>query len=167
MTIERVLVCVDGSAAALAAASLAIDLASGWGSRVRAVYVVGDLDAAAQIDAAAPRGRAPAEGRLELVGSEVLARVDRLGRQAAVATDTVLRRGEAFSEILREARAFGPDIVVIGRTRRLGPGPIVLGTVTAQLLEFAEWPVIVVPGRAGDATADRWHGAAAGTARAR
>ena len=150
MKIERALLCVDGSAVALEAARLAIGLASDWGSLVRAVYVVGDLDAAAQIDAAAPRGRPPAEGRLEMVGGKVLARVDWLGRQAGVAMETVLRRGEAFSEILREARAFSPDIVVIGRTRRLGPGPIVIGTVTAQLLEFAEWPVIVVPGRAGD-----------------
>lgn len=64
--------------------------------------------------------------------------------------ETVLRHGEAFAEILREARAFRPDFVVIGRTRGLGPGPTVIGTVTAQLLEFAEWPVIVVPGVAGD-----------------
>jgi nucleotide-binding universal stress UspA family protein len=147
---ERVLLCVDGSAVALEATRLAIGLASDWGSLVRALYVVGDHDAAAQIDAAAPRGRPPAEGRLEVEGSEVLARVDRLGHQAGVAMETVLRRGEAFSEILREARAFSPDIVVIGRTRRLGPGPIVIGTVTAQLLEFTEWPVIVVPGRTRD-----------------
>ena len=48
MKIERVLLCVDGSAVALEAARLAVGLASDWGSLVRAVYVVGDLDAAAQ-----------------------------------------------------------------------------------------------------------------------
>jgi nucleotide-binding universal stress UspA family protein len=148
--IERVLLCVDGSTVALEATRLAIGLAGDWGARMRAVYVVGDLGVAAQIDAAAPRGEPPAEERLAIAGGDVLANVDRLGRQADVATETVLRHGEAIVEILREARAFRPDFVVIGRNRRLGPGPTVIGTVTAQMLEFAEWPVIVVPGRAGD-----------------
>jgi nucleotide-binding universal stress UspA family protein len=114
------------------------------------VYVVGDDRIAAQIDAAAPRDRVPAEARLETVGGEVLGRLEQLGRQAAVTIEPVLRHGEAFAEILHEARAYRPDIVVIGRTRRLGPGPTVIGTLTAHLLEFAEWPVIVVPGRADE-----------------
>jgi nucleotide-binding universal stress UspA family protein len=149
MKVGRVLLCVDGSPVALDAARLAIDLAGDWDARIRAVYVVGDEQIAAQIDAAAPRDRVPAEARLETMGGEVLGRLEQLGRQAAVTIEPVLRHGEAFAEILREARAYRPDIVVIGRTRRLGPGPTVIGTLTAHLLEFAEWPVIVVPGRVG------------------
>ncbi len=147
MRIDRVLLCVDGSPVALEATRLAIGLAGEWRANVRAIYVVADLDVAARIDAAAPRGRPPAHGRLTVAGSDVLAHVVRMGRAEGVEIEPLLRHGEAFDEILREARAFHPDVVVIGRTRRRGPGPIVIGTVTAQLLEFAEWPVIVVPGR--------------------
>jgi nucleotide-binding universal stress UspA family protein len=153
--IERVLLCVDGSPAALDATRLTVDLALGWGAAVRAIYVVQDSIVAAAIDAAAAGTLASAEERLEDAGSGLLAHVVHLGQTHGLTIETVLRLGEPFREILREARTYHPEIVVIGRAGRRGPGPTVIGEVTAQLLEFTEWPVIVVPTLEADGSAGR------------
>lgn len=145
MKIERVLLCVDGSPSALEAARLTVEFALGWSAAVRAIYVVQDSVVAAAIDAAAAGHLPPAEHRLAVAAGEVLAYVAHLGRARGVAIETIQRLGEPFHEILREARAYRPDIIVMGRAGRRGPGPTVIGTVTAHLLEFTEWPVLVVP----------------------
>jgi nucleotide-binding universal stress UspA family protein len=145
MRIARILLCVDGSPAALEAARLAVGLASDWRADVRAVYVVQDSVVAEAVDAAAAGRLPPAEQRLAVAASDVLAHVERLCRFRGVAIETIQRPGDPFPEILREARSYRPDIIVIGRAGRRGPGPTVIGTVTAHLLEFTEWPVVVVP----------------------
>ena len=148
MTIERVLLCVDGSPAALAAARLAIGLAAGWRAAVRAVYVAQDAGIGAAIDAIGMGRLPPAEQRLAKAATGVLDHIVELGRAGGAKVETKLVWGEPFEELLREARTYRPDIVAIGRAGRRGPGPA-LGAVTEHLLEFAEWPVIVVPA-AGD-----------------
>lgn len=145
--IGRVLLCVDGSPAALAAARLTVDLALGWGAAVRAICVVQDSAIAEAIDAASAGHLAPAEQRLEAAAGGLLAHVVNLGLGRGIKIEPVRRLGEPFREILREARAYRPDLIVIGLAGRRGPGPTVIGTVTAHLLEFTEWPVIVVPAR--------------------
>jgi nucleotide-binding universal stress UspA family protein len=146
--IGRVLLCVDGSPSALEAARLTVDLAIGWNAVVRAVYVVQDSVAAQAIDAAAAGHLPPAEQRLAVAAGDVLAYVAHLGRAQGVEIETIQLLGDPFREILREARSYYPDMIVIGLAGRRGPGPVVIGTVMAQLLEFTEWPVIVVPARA-------------------
>jgi nucleotide-binding universal stress UspA family protein len=145
--IERVLLCVDGSPAALAASRLTVELALGWGAQVRAIYVVQDSVIAEAIDAASAGRLPPAEQRLEIAASGLLAHVVNLGRARGIEIEPVRRLGEPLREILREARAYRPDVVVIGLAGRRGSAPTVIGSVTAHLLEFTEWPVIVVPAR--------------------
>jgi nucleotide-binding universal stress UspA family protein len=150
VSIERLLLCVDGSPSALEAARLAIELALGWDSVVRAIFVVQHSEVAEAIDATALGHRGDAEHRLVVAAGDVLAHVERLGRSRGLAIETILRAGDPAHEILREARSLRPDIIVIGLAGRRGPGPTVIGSVTAELLEFAEWPVIVVPAPARD-----------------
>jgi nucleotide-binding universal stress UspA family protein len=147
MTIGRVLLCVDGSPSALEAARLTVVLATGWSASVRAVYVVQDSVITQAIDAAAAGHLPPADQRLAVAAGDVLAHVAHLGRAQGVAIETIQLVGDPFREILREARTYHPDMIVIGLAGRRGPGPTVIGTVTAHLLEFTEWPVIVVPAR--------------------
>ena len=145
MSIRRVLLCVDGSPSALEAARLAVDLAGEWGATVRAIFVVQDSVIAEAIDEAAAGHLPPAEQRLAAAASDVLAHVGLLGRSHGIGIETIQRSGDPFHEILHEARTYRPDIIVIGLAGRRGPGPTVIGTVTAHLLEFTRWPVIVVP----------------------
>jgi nucleotide-binding universal stress UspA family protein len=142
-----VLLCVDATPTALEALRLAVDFAAGWRASVRAVYVVQDSVVAEAIDAASGGLLRPAEERLKSEAGGLLAHVENVARARDVAIETVIRRGEPFEEIMLEARRFEPDLIVIGRPRRRGPGSTVLGTVTAHLLEFTEWPVLVVPDR--------------------
>ena len=147
MKVQRMLLCLDASPTALDALRVAVDLAADWRSSIRAIYVVQDSIAAEAIDAASGGLLPPAEERLESAASGLMDHAVHLARAHGIPMESVIRPGEPFEEIVREARRYGPDLVVIGRSRRRGPGPTVLGTVTAHLLEFTEWPVLVVPDR--------------------
>lgn len=141
---KRFLVCVDGSMAGMHAARLAVRLAAERGGEIRAVCVTAGDHVAERVDAMGSPG-APAAERLQRSGQAVLARVQELARPLGVPVAPVLRQGEPFLAILDEARSFHPDLIVIGRTGRRGPASTVLGSVTAHVLEFTDWPVVVVP----------------------
>ncbi len=145
MTGPRLLVCVDGSRAALAAGRLAVRLAADLGGVVRAVCVVEDGDTARALDVQGRQVR-PAIERLESSARAMLDRVTRIGADLGVAVDTELLEGDALRSILRAARAWAPDLVVVGRTGRSGPGSPMVGSLAVHVIEFAEWPVVVVPG---------------------
>lgn len=144
MNVQRVLLCVDGSPAALAAARLALGLAGDWHVPVRAISVVRDSGIAARLDLVEAGSLPPAEQRAVNAASGVLGHVADLAREQGVEVETVLLSGEPYEMILREAADYRPDLIAIGRVGRRGPRPAV-GSVTEQLLEFTEWPVLVVP----------------------
>lgn len=151
---RRVMLCVDGSVAGMAAARFAMRLAAEGEGEVLAVCAADGGEVAERIDAltgrAAPARRPgePAARRLERTAAAMLARVEALGREGGVPVTSVQRQGRPLDVILREAARWQPDVVVVGRTGRRGPASTVLGSVTAQVLEFSEWPVVVVPARA-------------------
>lgn len=125
-------VCVDGSVAALAAVRLAIDLVARHGGDVRAVSVL--------------PGDGPGRRGARDVGV-VLDRVARMATERDVAIETEMLTGDPLRAIVRDARAWHPDLVLIGRTGRSGPGSPMVGSLAMHLVEFAEWPVVVVPER--------------------
>jgi nucleotide-binding universal stress UspA family protein len=145
---SRLLVCVDSSRAALQAARLAIDLAAAHGGPVRAISVTQDGATARRLDA---RGRhhRPATERLTQGARAVLDRIVSLGAARGVPVETALLVGEPLRAILREAEDWGPDLVLIGRTGRSGPGSPMVGSLAMHLVEFTEWPVVIVPEPAG------------------
>ena len=144
ITVKRLLLCVDGSMAGMQAARLAVRLAVEGGGEIRAVCATAGDHVAETIDAIGAPGESAAQ-RLHRSGAAILARVQELARPHGVPVEPVLRQGEPFVVILDEARRWHPDLLVIGRTGRRGPASTVLGSVTAHVLEFTEWPVVVVP----------------------
>lgn len=144
LTFERMLLCVDGSAPSLQAARVAARLAANQDCLVRVVAVVGDGDVTGPIDLAVS-GQAPAAERLGRGGQAVLDHVVRLLDDHGVTSEAALERGAAAEVILAEARRWRPDVIVLGRSGRHGPGSAFLGSVTEHVLEFAEVPVLVVP----------------------
>ncbi|MBK9181002.1 MAG: universal stress protein [Acidimicrobiales bacterium] len=141
--VERLLLAVDDSPAALAATRVALALAAGWGATVRVVNVVRDGALADAIDEIRPDGGA--EERLTEAGASMLAYVVRQAVEAGVEVHAVQRVGEAFRCILDEALAWDAAVIVMGRGDRRGPASPYVGSVVEHVLEFTERPVLVVP----------------------
>ncbi len=142
MTIGRVLLAVDDSPAAMRAADLALELARTWGAEIRIVTVVRDQARDPLLGTSAP-ARAT---RLDQGGATILQHVATRARALGLTVDAVHCIGEPFEQILEQARSHAVDMIVLGRSDRRGPSSPYVGSVTAHVLEFAECPVLVVPG---------------------
>ncbi len=124
MVIERMLVAVDDSAPALAAAQFAIGLARDLGAAVDVVTVVEPT-------------RDP---------STILHYVRAMAEREGVPATVAAGRDGRPDECLRAAAATsGADLIVMGRTDRRASGRPYVGSQTEHVLEFAEVPVLVVP----------------------
>lgn len=124
--IHRILLSVDDSAPALAAAHAAVSLAEDLGAELRVVMV-------------AETGHDP---------DRVLRHVSALAQRAGVPVTTAgVRDGTPpFETALAAAETWGADLIVMGRSDRRRTGRPYVGSQTEHLLEFTEIPVLVVPG---------------------
>jgi nucleotide-binding universal stress UspA family protein len=142
----RGLLAYDASAGAEQAAALVVSLPWPSGSAVRVVAVV---EPTAAMVSAIPFsfGRVVTSAEIDTqifdhLQSQVALVVERL-RAAGVAAEGVVLRGRPASVLVDEARAFAADLVVAGSR---GHGPIaslVLGSVSAELVDHVPSPVLV------------------------
>ena len=121
---ERILVAVDDSGPALAAADLAIRLAESWNAEVMFVAVAED-----GVD-------------LEPVLRHVLGLAS---AHPVTATATTRRGAPPFEEILAAADEWRADLLVMGQSDKRHPGGPYVGSQTEHVLEFSSLPVLVVP----------------------
>ncbi|WP_067453155.1 universal stress protein [Actinomadura macra] len=138
------LLVVDDSPATLAAARYALHLARALGARVRAVSIVADgvlTDAVTSVSAHPDVG-----ARRDLAAHSVLAHVERLAGLEEVEIETGLLFGDIAERVLDESRRVHPDLIVLARGGAPRPGGRALAPWAGRLLEFAEQPVLVVPG---------------------
>lgn len=141
--IERILLAVDDSPDALAAARLGVELAVGFGGELRVMHVVADHE----IDALLQTGATELDlaARRESSAASVLARVSDLARAQGVSVSTRLRQGEVARAVLDEAEEWPADLVIVGRSFRSISGEPYVGPQTRHILELASRPVLVVP----------------------
>lgn len=136
------LVAVEDSPAAFAAARAAVDLAAAMGAKVVAVNVDADhrterlAASGAVVDAARRRAEA---------GLAALAHVERLARQAGVGITVVQLTGTVAHSIVTEAHRCGAAMVVLARSNHRGIGMPYVGAEAQQVLEFADLPVLIIP----------------------
>lgn len=142
--IRRILVAVDDSPAALAAARLAVELAQAAQASLRAVAVVADHAITEQLRVSLG-GDAGLAGRRVAAADAVLRHVTGLAERAAVPVETVQAEGETAAQVLAQSRAWPADLIVIGRPDPAAAGRPYLNSHIRHLLEFAERPVLVVP----------------------
>jgi nucleotide-binding universal stress UspA family protein len=135
--IQRLLLAVDDSPAALRAARLAIDLAARLNARLLVVHVVRDHGLTDVVARATHRPDA-AERRADAAES-VLGHVTRLAEAAGVKAEPHLLGGDPATRILDAARSPGADMIVMGRSTRRDR------SVTAHVAEFTEHPLLIVP----------------------
>jgi nucleotide-binding universal stress UspA family protein len=141
----RILVAVDDSPAALDAVQVAVDLAAGSGALVRFVHVIGD---GALLRALESLGR---DGTLAATRSDaadaLLRHVAAIAERAGVRAETSSLSGEPAALLLGAAQHWDAGLVVMGRSDVRGPGHPYVGSVTREVLEFSDAPVLVVPRR--------------------
>lgn len=131
--LNRILVAVDDSAPALAAARLAIELGHAPSTELNFVTVT-EADHDPDV---------------------ILSHIASLAADAGLhPTFTAIRDGEhPFEMLLDAARDWGADLVVMGRSDKRRPGAPYVGSQTEHLLEFTDIPVLVVPDRPPPTTA--------------
>lgn len=121
---NRILVAVDDSAPALAAAKLAVALAQTQPTELNFVTV------------AEPGANA----------HSILNHVATLAADAGIAATTTATDGrQAFEAILAAAHQWRADVIIMGRSDIRRPGQSYVGSQTEHLLEFTDIPVLVVP----------------------
>ncbi|BAM69367.1 MULTISPECIES: universal stress protein [unclassified Methanothermobacter] len=128
---ERIMVPTDGSEYAAKAEDLAIELADRLGSVVVAVHVI-DEKLIYPFDV------------LEDEGKEILAAVQRKGRDAGVQVDEVLVFGSPAHDMKKIAEKTGADLVVIASHGRSGLERLLMGSVAETTLKTVEVPVLLV-----------------------
>lgn len=142
--IRRILLAVDDSAASMAAAQVAIELAERLDAQVYAATVVVDHAVGERL-AAALGGHGTLARRRDHAAAAVLHHVARLAAGAGVPVQTRALHGEPAQCLLEQAREWHADLVVMGHANRPGTGQHYVGPMTQHVLEFAERPVLVVP----------------------
>jgi nucleotide-binding universal stress UspA family protein len=135
-----ILVAVNDSPAAFAAARVAIDYARRWDARLCAVTLIEDGELGAQFV-----GLAAAAERRKSAADAVLDHVVTLGAAARVAVEGRRREGRVAAGILKEARVIDAILIVMATVDKPGHAIPTLGSHTQRVLEFAEVPVLVVP----------------------
>lgn len=138
--IRRIVVGVDGSKHARAAAEWAAGLARAVGGEVTAVHALGLLHhttTGALVASDTHRD----EIRTEFENSWCAPLYE-----AAIPYRAELREGNPVTALLESADDFDADIVVVG-SRGVGGFPgLLLGSTSAQVAQHASRPVVIVPG---------------------
>jgi len=135
---DRILIPVDGSDEAKAAARRGLELARTVGATVDVLHV---------IDRSALRlARSAGEKeRLRKRGEEYLAEIESMAADSGQPIATELLEGRPSVRISEYAAEQDAGLVVVGRQGRTGLGKRLLGGVTEGVLHRATTPVLVVP----------------------
>ena len=151
MAYRKILVPVDGSPTSNAGLREAIDIAKGQRASVQLVHVVDyhylvmtGLEAGAYID--------DLMASLTQSGRRILKRAEALVRKGGLPVTTVLLEspvGPAADSIVRQAKKWKADLIVIGTHGRRGVRRILMGSDAEQIVRNSPVPVMLVrsPGR--------------------
>ncbi|KYH27188.1 universal stress protein [Halalkalicoccus paucihalophilus] len=138
---DRILVPTDGSTDAENALSHAVELAAAFDATIHGLYVV-DLDRYGSVGSFDPLDK-----RLEGIGREALATVERVAADRGVETVTELREGSVHRQINDYAAEHDIDAIVMGSRGRSRLDRMLVGSVTERVVRTADRPVIVVRNR--------------------
>jgi nucleotide-binding universal stress UspA family protein len=166
----RVLIATDGSAAADTAVELAGNVAWPEDSRLRVVEVVESAEAGFG------GGPWPAISLAEAGDIETALRdhagqtVDRAVRHLSregLTVEGVMPAGRPATAIVREAGSFGADLIIVGSRGHGTIETMLLGSVSAEVVDHAHVPVLVARGRAIRRVEMAWDGSTSAACAAR
>ncbi len=139
---ERILVPMDRSEHAMAAARHAFGLAETYGATVHALYVVDTETSWLTVSKADVRSALREAG--EDAGGEALAAVEQLAAGYDVPLVTEMREGSPGDEILAYADEADVDLVVMGTHGREGVRRSLVGSVAERVVRESPVPVMTV-----------------------
>ena len=135
----RILLATDLSSDSEIAQTLVMGMPLPPGSRIRVLHAVEPLNAAATF-AVVPLPEMPSvtdDARREL------AKVARTLTRGCVAIETAARSGRAADVIVEESVSFAPDLIVMGNRGRGALASTILGSVSAEVIDRAQAPVLI------------------------
>jgi nucleotide-binding universal stress UspA family protein len=142
---KNILVAVDGSAASLRGLDEAIKVAKGVGGKLMLVHVVNELVAAADyVPSVYFDGIIQA---LRETGAKVLEQAMTIARRGEVSAEQRLLEtvgGRAADEIVRQARDWPADLIVMGTHGRRGLKRLVMGSDAELVLRLSAVPVLLI-----------------------
>jgi len=145
---RKILVPVDGSPTASRGLREAIRLAKDQKARLHLVHVVDESATIAVAEAGVALD--PLVETLVAYGRRVLERARRMAQKQGARADGVMYEslaGSAAESILREARKWRADLIVMGTHGRRGIRRLALGSDAEQVVRHATVPVLLVRGR--------------------
>ena len=137
--LEKLLVCTDGSPDSQGALTGALALAQSCSSKV---YILQVLEFNPEFEAQAPEVVAQWEERVH----QYLQACRAAAEAADVPLETRVRRAEVASVgIVAEAEKIKPDLIIMGRRGRSRLFRLMMGNVTARVIGYSPFNVLVVP----------------------
>jgi len=145
---EKILLYIDGSESAIAAAKLAIAIAKRYECALRAIYVVNEnlLTELLSVKILVQVEKMDYERSLEEDGKRYLNYVVKLGEKKGVKVDTVLRKGIVHDIVAQEVTSSGCDLLVQGELGEVLSLRDALYEEGERILRKAACPVLVVRG---------------------
>jgi nucleotide-binding universal stress UspA family protein len=134
---RKILLAIDGSENAKSAACSGIEIAKSTGAEVYAVYVAG-------ISCCSPIMPESYDWEIGKEGSEAVAEIEEMGKEARVPVNPVLLQGYPAQEILNFAEQNDIDMIVMGTQGKTGVDRFLLGGVTEKIVRHAKAEVLVV-----------------------
>jgi nucleotide-binding universal stress UspA family protein len=144
----RILIATDGSEAADRARDLAGRLPWPEGSTLRIVTALeerGDLFGAPWV-APLPDDISEIEGELIRHAEVALETAVRVVERPGLSAERILLRGRPATAIIREASEWGADLILLGHRGRGPFASMLLGSISAEVVDHGPCPVLVVRG---------------------
>lgn len=145
---KRILVAVDGSPTSSLALQHACGLARDQKAALRVVYVVDEIN----INLDTPQALADFQEAARRAGRAILEQALAEAHKAGVEADTRLLEVDTFQhriadQVLREAKAWPADLVVLGTHGRRGLNHLLLGSVAESIVRLSPLPVLLIRGK--------------------
>jgi nucleotide-binding universal stress UspA family protein len=146
---KRILVPVDGSRTSNRGLREALKLAAGHRARLRVIHVV-DVFLAAQNSVYADAGAGDMLDALTASGQRAIKNARALAERHGVRAEAMLFKmpgGRVGDFIVREAKRWGADVIVMGTHGRRGFSHLVLGSDAETVVKSSTIPVLLVRGK--------------------
>lgn len=149
MTIQRILVAVDGSKPSLNASSQAIDIAKKLDAELIAIYVISpDIRYNYLEDTITPRLPRALKNVMMVATQRGETHVDNVKQKAKekgviVKTDVIMGISSVVKEIVEYAEKNKVDMIVVGSRGLSGIKKMLVGSVASGVVTYAHCPVLV------------------------